>query len=63
MASTVGVAQAIILALSKPFAAKFSDVFGRAEAFMLAVVLYVVGYIVVATSNGIAGYAAGAVIY
>ena len=43
--STIAVVQAIILAIAKPVSAKISDVFGRAEAFILSVIFYVVGYI------------------
>lgn len=59
----VATAQAIIIAVAKPVAAKVSDVFGRAEAFALLVTCYVVGYAVVASSNGIHSYAAGSIIY
>lgn len=43
--STVGVVNAIVIALTKPIAAKLSDVIGRAEAFSITVVLYTIGYI------------------
>lgn len=39
-----------------------SKVFGRAEAFTIATIFYIVGFIIVATCTGIAGYAAGACI-
>ncbi|KAL8284197.1 hypothetical protein RQP46_004946 [Phenoliferia psychrophenolica] len=55
----VGTAQAIVLATMKPVAAKVSDTFGRAEAYALAVLFYVLGYIVVASSTDINAYAAG----
>ncbi|KZV82502.1 drug:h+ antiporter [Exidia glandulosa HHB12029] len=61
--ATVAVATAIILAVTKPIAAKLSDVLGRAEAYSLAVLFYVVGYIVVASCNSIGTYAGGIVIY
>ncbi|KAJ3008676.1 hypothetical protein HKX48_008399 [Thoreauomyces humboldtii] len=56
-------AQAIVLAVSKPVAAKISDVFGRAEAFTVAIVLYVFGYILLAACKIFETYAAGAIIY
>ncbi|GAA5884753.1 hypothetical protein JCM3774_005805 [Rhodotorula dairenensis] len=59
----IATAQAIVLAVTKPFAAKFADVLGRAEAFMLAVFFYVLGYIIIASCSNISTYAAGAVIY
>ncbi|BGP11691.1 hypothetical protein JCM10049v2_007611 [Rhodotorula toruloides] len=59
----IATAQAIVLAVSKPFASKFADVFGRAEAFVLAVFFYCLGYIIVAACSNVHTYAAGAVIY
>ncbi|GJN94076.1 hypothetical protein Rhopal_007140-T1 [Rhodotorula paludigena] len=59
----IGTAQAIVLAVTKPFAAKFADVFGRAEAFCLAVFFYCLGYICIAACKDIHTYAAGAIIY
>jgi hypothetical protein len=43
--ATIQVAQAIILAVTKPPAAKIADLFGRAEAYCVVVMFYVVGYI------------------
>ncbi|GAA5982518.1 hypothetical protein JCM10908_006680 [Rhodotorula pacifica] len=59
----IATAQAIVLAVTKPFAAKFADVLGRAEAFALSVFFYVLGYIIIAACKNISTYAAGAVIY
>ncbi|KAM0755497.1 drug:h+ antiporter [Meredithblackwellia eburnea MCA 4105] len=59
----IGVAQAIVLATMKPVAAKLSDVFGRAEAYLFAVVFYVLGYIVIASSKTVNTYAGGAILY
>lgn len=55
----IATAQAIVLAVTKPFAAKFADVLGRAEAFALAVFFYVLGYIIIASCSNISTYAAG----
>jgi MFS family permease len=43
--ATIQVAQAIILAVAKPPAAKIADLFGRAEAYAFFVLLYTLGYI------------------
>lgn len=48
-----------MLAVTKPFAAKFADVLGRAEAFSLSVAFYVLGYIIIASCKNISAYAAG----
>lgn len=58
-----GTAQAIILAVTKPFAAKFADVAGRAEAFVVSCLFYIVGFIIIAACKNIHTYAAGAIIY
>lgn len=55
----IATAQAIVLAVTKPFAAKFADVLGRAEAFALSVFFYVLGYIIIASCSNISTYAAG----
>lgn len=39
--------------MSQPPIAKFADVFGRVNAYIGCVIFYVVGYVIVATSNGI----------
>ncbi|GAA5937910.1 uncharacterized protein JCM15063_005410 [Sporobolomyces koalae] len=59
----IGTAQAIILAVTKPFAAKFADVVGRAEAFCASAFFYCLGFIIIAACKNIHTYAAGAIIY
>merc|ERR1712093_119608 len=59
----IGTAQAIILAVTKPFSAKFADVFGRAEALAMSVFFYCLGFICIAACSDIHTYAAGAIIY
>ncbi|GAA5908451.1 uncharacterized protein JCM6883_005550 [Sporobolomyces salmoneus] len=59
----IGTAQAIILAVTKPFAAKFADVAGRAEAFCLSAFFYCLGFIIIAACKDIHTYAAGAILY
>ncbi|KAH7108097.1 drug:h+ antiporter [Auriculariales sp. MPI-PUGE-AT-0066] len=61
--STIGVVNALVIALTKPIAAKLSDVIGRAQAFIVTVVLYTIGYIVVASSNKFTTYAGGNVLF
>ncbi|GAA6042902.1 hypothetical protein JCM8097_002761 [Rhodosporidiobolus ruineniae] len=59
----IATAQAIVLAVTKPFSAKVSDVFGRAEAYSVCVFFYCLGYIIVASCKNVQTFAAGAVIY
>ncbi|GAA5923841.1 hypothetical protein JCM1841_005410 [Sporobolomyces salmonicolor] len=59
----IATAQAIILAVTKPFSAKVSDSWGRAEAYSLCVLFYCLGYIIIAACKDVHTYAAGAVIY
>ena len=50
-------------AVIKPPMAKFADVFGRFEAFSLAVFIYVIGYIQQAASNNVKTFAAAQIFY
>lgn len=59
---TIEIAEAIIIAVSKPFIAKICDVFSRQTAYIIILVSYVIGYIVVATSNTAVGLCVGRVI-
>ncbi|GAA6013856.1 hypothetical protein JCM11491_000447 [Sporobolomyces phaffii] len=59
----ISTAQAIILAVTKPFAAKFADVAGRAEAFCASAFFYCLGFIIIAACKDIHTYAAGAILY
>ncbi|KFY85392.1 hypothetical protein V500_08459 [Pseudogymnoascus sp. VKM F-4518 (FW-2643)] len=61
--ATITVLRSIIAAAAQPAAAKIADVFGRVELVIIAIIFYVVGTIVEATSNGVTAFAAGAVIY
>ncbi|KAL1742280.1 hypothetical protein HDZ31DRAFT_75610 [Schizophyllum fasciatum] len=60
---TIAVATAIIAAVSKPFLAKLADLTSRPMALTISVILYTVGYIVVASSTSVNAVAAGEVIY
>ncbi|GAA6059139.1 hypothetical protein JCM10212_003886 [Sporobolomyces blumeae] len=59
----IATAQAIILAVTKPFTAKIADVAGRAEAFSMACFFYCLGFIIIAACKNVHTYAAGAVLY
>ncbi|KAK5692823.1 hypothetical protein LTS12_028697, partial [Elasticomyces elasticus] len=54
--STLSIATSIISAVSKPFIAKISDITSRPYTYVLILLFYVVGYIIVATSTTVAGY-------
>lgn len=61
--ATIGVVTAVFQAMSQPPIAKLADVFGRVPAYIGCVVLYVIGYIIVASSQSIVTYAVGNSIY
>ncbi|KAH8431890.1 uncharacterized protein LDX57_009540 [Aspergillus melleus] len=58
----IEIAEAIIIAVSKPFLAKICDVFSRQTAYLLILVSYVIGYVVVATSPNAVALCVGRVI-
>jgi SIT family siderophore-iron:H+ symporter-like MFS transporter len=60
---TMGVLQGVIGAAGQPVAAKISDVVGRVEMLIAALVFYCVGTIIEASSKSIGAYAGGVVIY
>ena len=55
--SLVGIVSGIMLAVVKTPMAKIGDVFGRMEAFLLSILLYIAGYIQMAFSNNVQVYA------
>ncbi|PGH26901.1 hypothetical protein AJ80_01484 [Polytolypa hystricis UAMH7299] len=61
--STVLVVQNVINAVIKPPMAKVADVFGRFEAFYISVVIYVLGYIQMASSQNVQMYASAQIFY
>ncbi|WRT64021.1 uncharacterized protein IL334_000948 [Kwoniella shivajii] len=63
VSGTISTANAIIIAVGKPLMAKLADVVGRAETFVIVTILYVVGYIVIATANDVNQIAGGQIIY
>lgn len=48
--STIAIVQQLCFAIAKPPVAKVSDVFGRAEAYLVSLVVYVLGYIIISTA-------------
>jgi MFS family permease len=59
--STLSIATSIVSAVSKPFIAKISDITSRPYTYLLVLLFYVLGYIVVATCQTVAGYIVGEV--
>lgn len=60
---TVQTANSIIIAIGKPFWAKFADAFGRGEVFVGLALFYAVGYAIVAGATTSGAMYAGQVIY
>lgn len=63
LVATVLVIQNIILSVVKPPMSKIADVFGRFEAFTLAVFIFSIGYVQQAASDSVKTYAAAQVFY
>lgn len=61
--STINVIRSVIAASIQPMVAKLTDVFGRLEIFIIAVVFYVVGTLVETFSTNVETFAAGALLY
>ncbi|KAI0354154.1 drug:h+ antiporter [Trametes cingulata] len=61
--STIQVAQSIIIACGKPVIAKVADVSSRGTSYIVVLVFYVIGYIVIASANGVGALAAGIILY
>ncbi|KAI0759140.1 drug:h+ antiporter [Trametes elegans] len=61
--STIQVAQSMIIACGKPVVAKVADVSSRGSAYILVLVFYVIGYIVIASATNVGALAAGIIIY
>ncbi|KAI0367328.1 drug:h+ antiporter [Pilatotrama ljubarskyi] len=61
--STIQVAQSIIIACGKPVIAKVADVSSRGTSYIVVLFFYVIGYIVIASANGVGALAAGIVLY
>ncbi|CUM64918.1 uncharacterized protein PRCAT00002536001 [Priceomyces carsonii] len=61
--STVDVITAVAMAAAQPVYARLSDVFGRLEIFLVAVMFYVVGTIIESQAKDVQRYAGGAILY
>ncbi|KAI0431489.1 siderophore iron transporter mirC [Xylaria sp. FL1042] len=61
--ATVYVIQGVVNAVIKPPMAKIADVFGRLEAFIICIFLYVLGYIQMAASANVQTFAAAQIFY
>ncbi|KAI0828474.1 drug:h+ antiporter [Trametes gibbosa] len=61
--STIQVAQSIIIACGKPVIAKVADVSSRGTSYIVVLIFYVIGYIVIASANGVGALAAGIILY
>ena len=61
--SVLGIVSGVMNAVVKAPMAKIGDVFGRMEAFLLSVILYVVGYIQMAASHHVGQYAVFRVLF
>ncbi|CCH46045.1 Siderophore iron transporter [Wickerhamomyces ciferrii] len=61
MISTLQIATSIMSSVSQPMLAKFSDVTSRPITYILTLVLYMLGYIIVASSKTISAYVIGEV--
>ncbi|KAL0059260.1 hypothetical protein AAF712_014010 [Marasmius tenuissimus] len=59
--SSLAIATKIISSVCKPFLAKISDVTSRPYTYILVLILYVMGYIIVATCKTFAAYVIGEV--
>ncbi|CAG8054881.1 unnamed protein product [Penicillium olsonii] len=61
--STVLVIQNVVNAVIKPPMAKIADVFGRFEAFCVSILIYILGYIQMASSTNVQTYASAQIFY
>ena len=59
--SALGIATKLISSVCKPFLAKISDVTSRPYTYILVLILYVMGYIIVATCKNFSAYVIGEV--
>lgn len=60
--STIAIVQQLCYAIAKPPIAKLSDVFGRAEAYLISLSFYVAGYVVVASAPSLSHLMGGIVL-
>lgn len=60
--STLAIVTNIVSAVSKPFIAKLSDITSRPYVYLLTLGFYIVGYVIVATSQQVSAYFVGEVL-
>ncbi|KAF9269901.1 drug:h+ antiporter [Marasmius fiardii PR-910] len=61
--ATIQVAQAVIIATFKPVIARLADITSRGVAYIVVLICYVVGYIVIASAKRVEAVAGGIVVY
>ncbi|KAF8060651.1 drug:h+ antiporter [Lyophyllum atratum] len=61
--SPIQVAQGIIIAVGKPIVAKIADVKSRGFAYIVVLLFYVVGYIIIASAKNVQTVAGGIILY
>lgn len=61
--TAIGVVQSVLIAVGKFPIAKFADVFGRAQAYVISVFFWVLGFIIIAVSQTTRDVAGGTVLY
>ncbi|KAI0763855.1 drug:h+ antiporter [Trametes elegans] len=61
--SSLQVAQSILVACGKPIIAKVADVTSRGTAYLVVLVFYICGYVIIALAPNVGAVAAGIVLY
>ncbi|KAI2463886.1 MFS general substrate transporter [Annulohypoxylon bovei var. microspora] len=61
--ATLSTASTIIFAITKPPVAKLSNVIGRGGTYFIAILFYILAYIIMASAKSFNAYAAGSVFY
>ncbi|PWN48195.1 putative siderophore iron transporter mirC [Violaceomyces palustris] len=61
--TSISIVQAVIIAVAKLPIAKLADVFGRAQAYTVSLIFYIIGFIVIAVSQSTRDVAGATVLY
>ncbi|ODV84742.1 hypothetical protein CANARDRAFT_172494 [[Candida] arabinofermentans NRRL YB-2248] len=61
--STVSVVRSVAACVAQLFYARLSDIFGRVELLIIAIILYVVGTVIESQAYDVTRFAAGAILY
>lgn len=61
--TTISIIQGVIIGVGKFPIAKLSDVFGRAQGYLISLICYIVGFIIIAASKRFSDIAGGIVLY